>query len=135
MHQHYELTKYPKLYRKQYWGSFGYEEGKHRDMDKTIFENRDSFVEKYRIKKNIGAYLPKYVNKHTCGTGNSLYDHIEIYETYDNEFIILISPYSVGDESEEKLKKNGWEKIDKMYSLFTKSFIKIVPRKYKRFHK
>ncbi len=132
MIQNYQLTEYPKLYVNYYWGGFEYQKENVYNMDETIFKNRNSFVKKYKIKinKNARYHHPAYVEKNVSyKLDYFLFDHVEIYETYDKKFIILISPYTVTDESAERLKKNKWKKIDNMYTLNSESFIKIIAKK------
>jgi hypothetical protein len=57
----------------------------------------------------------------------SEYDHIEFYETTENDYIIVISPYNTN--SDEKLNNLGWVKIDNLYSFDSHTHIKIIPKK------
>jgi len=121
-------TNYPKIYGATYWGAFNINSNPISD---TIIQNRNEFISKYNISniktrpiKKIVDYISKLQN------GNLLYDHIEVYITNDNKYLILNSPYGSSKENIEQFAtKDGWIHIDNMYSDDTESFIKYIDKK------
>lgn len=64
-----DLTKYPKLFEKTYWGNFKVNEDTKID---DIVTNRNKFVEEFKIEKCLDARRP--TNR------LSIFDHCELYK-------------------------------------------------------
>ena len=131
-----DKTKHSKIFCNAYWGRFNYDvqdEQTKKNIDKIII-NRDNFITNYKIKKYITKeplYLSKHVYENSSLGGGKImseYDHIEFYETTENDYIIVISPYNTN--SDEKLNNLGWVKIDNLYSFDSHTHIKIIPKKH-----
>ncbi len=77
----FELTKFPKIFKKIYWGRF------QNDTDNCSHE-RDGFIKGHNIKQVFdGAYpLPLCL------------DHTEIYNCHDGSLIMIYSPYALNTE-------------------------------------
>jgi len=119
-----DKTKHSKIYSNTYWGNFGLDKRSEEDLKELdkIVENRNNFIDDYNIRKIITkcpVKLSEFINilKET----NKI-DHLEIYETNDNNYILLNSPY---DEKEDVCP--DMEKIYKMYN-YANSYIKVVQR-------
>jgi len=109
-------TRYTKLFEKVYWGAFKYDE-KNEGM-KTIFENRNKFVEKYQIKSVVSKY-PKYFRELLDINKYKFTDHSEVYETNDkSSYLFIISPYT---------PLHCGKEIDPLYS---PTYMAIIPKKY-----
>jgi len=114
----YELTDYPKIFKKTYWGKFNTENREQKEMEeiKNIVQNRNQFIKDYNIKniclrpiKKIYKFIDKVKN-------DSLIDHLEIYETNNKEYYILNSPYkNIDDEITIEFINLGWTFIPKLY--------------------
>lgn len=124
----FELTKYPKLFKNTYWGCFNTNGRTEEDIReiKKIVENRNRFVEEYQITKKEKRE-PKYVREKLNEISNKFdggLDHLEIYKTQNNEYIILNSPYIKKDSKcYSKLKDGGWEEVENLYFDNAISFI------------
>jgi hypothetical protein len=104
----YEQTKYPRIFRYTYWGSFGV-------SDKTgapeIIENRNRFVEEYAIKCRSRKSL---IDMHYF-----CFDHLEAYTSDRKELVIIYSPYIGSDEASGLGKHDvalGFVDYRKLYS-------------------
>lgn len=134
--QYYDKTNYPEIFSNTYWGQCDYDEQtkeREKNLDE-IFTNRNNFIINYKIKKyktNQPQYLLKHIYKYKydCQPIISEYDHVEFYETMDNTYIIVISPYNDGPECDEKLNNLGWTKINNLYSFSGSTYIKFIPKK------
>jgi len=145
-----DYTKYPKIYKETYWAGHGFDPIKEpylvNDFIKTG-KNRDIFAETHNIKKPISH--SKFIDYLYQNHQRILwaYDHMEWYETQDNEIILVISPYS---EQDDILLKNTifgvpfiktddlygcgaysyYKKFDKSISLSKKSTKEWVSKEY-----
>ena len=114
-------TKYNKIYKNTYWGNFVLDESNKIEDFAEIFENRNDFITKYHIKdvaaetKFVGDYLRK-LKKISLNL-----DHIEIYKTNDNNYLILNSPYYDGEIE-------GFEKIYNLYNKEANSYMQIISK-------
>lgn len=129
---YFDLTKYPEIFRTTYWGGFS----KQRN-NWEIADNRNKFVEDYKIIKYKGRKAPNYITNYF--ENNYLYDHPEIYESKDN-YVLIVSTYITDNDEEERnsfnrglyhsdLYKVGWEKIYKLYTETATTFVKVVPKR------
>lgn len=75
-----ELTSYPKLFAKCYWGKFR----EKADRISSIVENRNKFVSEFKIKKLADGVHPQ--------NGLDMFDHCELYRCEEG-FVYIISPY------------------------------------------
>jgi hypothetical protein len=139
----YEKTKYPNIFKNVYWG-------KNKNDNSLIFENRNKFVEHYKIKKSLDkskrnirfllniefidiTYYCNYPNlrefKYQELKHNRYADHIEVYETEDNKIIVLASPNISKDKKLLKfIEKNSFINTDLLYSNNAVSFYKIFKK-------
>lgn len=126
MTKYYELTKYPNIFKNTYWGDFFIN---NCNNDNNIFTNRNEFVEKYNIKKNVSiSDIPNYIYKEFENLGSAR-DHIECYLTNDNKYILVSSPYN--NYNNNIYHDNGFLSYEKLYnSAYT--YIKIINNKSKK---
>lgn len=77
----YEISKYPKIFKKIYWGNFK------NDTDDCC-PARNEFIKRHNIKQVFdGAYpLPLTL------------DHSEMYNCHDGSLIMIYSPYALNAE-------------------------------------
>lgn len=103
-----DLTQYPKLYSRTYWGK----ERAPLISDHwyasylEIIENRNRFIREYDIKKDLNGnkrpgYLSDYIFNLSNGPTSDLFDHIEAYGTNDGSIIIITSPYGENHSQHE----------------------------------
>lgn len=116
----YEMTDYPELYSKTYWGGFH-----HHEEENDIIIARNRFADFFKPK--IALNPPKYILHLISRTNNKHYDHIEIYET-KHSYIILNSPYKHVDKALFK----DWDEHEPHYSKDAYTFLKVIPKKYKQ---
>ncbi len=120
--RNYELTKYPLIYKKTYWGLTVVDDN---DDNKKIIRNRNNFVENFNVVK-IVSIIPKYVSEnYTC---SNIFDHIEVYLTNDKKYIIVSSSYN---NDKEEYEKYNWVRINRLYSSSCYTYIKIIDVKVK----
>lgn len=89
----YELTRYPEIYRRFYWGAAkpgGY-------GDSLVVRNRNIFAAAYKLAQGVDVGW-------RGGNSDSL-DHLEFYETETRDLLILSSPYG---DCRETLIRNGF---------------------------
>lgn len=117
-------TQNAKLFKNTYWGQFeiGNEHNKFEDFEQ-IFKNRDIFVNEYNIVKNtekktnlINDYL-KYLDSQILN-----FDHSEVYKNIDGQYVIVISPYNIGQELE------GFIKIYELYNNEATTYVKKITK-------
>ena len=111
----YELTKYPLLYKKTYWGKINYE-----DNLKNIIRNRNIFIENLSIIKYL-TKVPQYISNEYVKY--DFIDHVEVYLTSDKKYIIISSPYN---ESKKEYYKYRWIKINRLYNNSAHTWMKII---------
>lgn len=117
-----DLTRYPKLYKNTYWGSFA-------ETDRT------SEVAKFRNTLANFFELKKYVNNSGRKPKGDLFDHIELYQTQKGSYIYFTSPYVSCDARALEL---GFTKLKKpFYSEVAFSYFKTFANKkeYNKFIK
>ena len=125
----YELTHYPAIFKHCYWGSF--DRLVNKEITDQIIDNRDNFVSFYKIKcYKMPCYIYRSIYDEINGKQYHFYDHIECYKTYDNDYILICSPYG---EYDEQFNELGWTKIDKLYSEGAYTYMKIIEFKYKKY--
>jgi hypothetical protein len=122
-----ERTKYNNKYKKVYWGRF-----KGDNPSDEIIENRNKFVPMYDIKshKKLSRKLDQYF-KLSNDKYDILRDHFESYllkrEAYDPYKILgLFSIYDTSDETADRILKDGYMEIFKLYSDSARTFMKII---------
>ena len=98
-----DLTEYPKLFKKTYWGCFKII--KDRKIDDIVI-NRNKFVDEFKIEKCFDAPKPKKLIR--------LFDHCELYKCL-NSFVYITSPYGEHDQYDELAKKMGFTLYKKLY--------------------
>lgn len=105
-----EQTKYPKLFRKTYWGSLS---GK---CDPEIIINRNEMVEKFGIYKSIE-------NRSNNAIRRTILDHAEFYMARDllaPHPIMFVSLYENID-----LSQFGFEKSKPIYAIGADSWYRL----------
>lgn len=145
-----EKTKHSKLYSNVYWGSFSYDPVKDKDMD-VIFQNRNSFATEFKLKKVLqkGKPLVRLLLNYSCMKHDYIsncsgisefsntnlhhdcdyYDHVEVYETTDNNILILSSPYTKNDDKyKEFLTTYGFIDTALLYNSNAVSFYKVYSK-------
>lgn len=128
--QYYELTNYPDIYNKCYWGHFPLRPDSNI---KNQIVNRDLFITEYNIK-GYNSKPPRYVQDE-CNRNFSVghqrpFDHVEFYKNKNNEHVVITSPYGVEDcEKHEYLIENGWLEIMPMYTPSARTFMKVFKPK------
>ena len=114
----YLRTKYPKIYKKTYWGGFN----ENINITEEIIENRNKFVENYDIAKCV-MKIPRKIQKHFDALGLRL-DHQECYLTHDKTYVLIASPYC---DDRVVYENQGWHGIEPIYSTAAWTFIKLIP--------
>lgn len=128
----YELTEYPKIFDKTYWGAFDTADRTKDELEeiKEMVINRNNFIENYDIKQSVQRHkMPKKILDQIINyTSNlSLFDHVECYKTYDNEYYMVNSPYVNKDsEKDKKIKELGFKMIDPLYFKDAITYIKKI---------
>jgi len=134
----YELTEFPKLFTKTYWGRFEY-----RKEDDDYIKNRNEFAKKYNLdekswcrdkipyeyKMDIRCKESRY-NGHASASRacSHRYDHFECYRTkVDNEdsLILIISIHK--SEIPKSIIDEQWGIVPPMYSNTCVTWQLIVP--------
>lgn len=88
----FERTSYPFVYAKTYWGVFEHTPHEHNDVPPHIFDNRNSFVRDYQIKRVQKTFRhKKEFDKLHSGSN---YDHVEYYLTTDKRTLMVVNPYT-----------------------------------------
>ena len=119
----YLHTDNQKVFQNTNWGRFKIENYSSDRID-PIIKNRNAFVNDNHIKCQLKK-TPKYVYKlfdelkQYCKV-----DHMEIYNTFDNKYVLISSPYCAHDEYYEQF---GWVKINPIYCMDAHTYMKIVP--------
>ena len=119
--KNYELTKYPIIYKKTYWGKIDYD----NSFNKIIM-NRNIFIENLNIIKSLNK-VPQYISNEY--KNYDFIDHVEVYLTNDRKYVIISSSYS---EYKEQYYKYKWIKINKLYNNNSHTWIKIIEMLPKR---
>ena len=113
----YEMTNYPNIYKKSYWGN-------KIDNINSIIYNRNKFIEEFNIIKKI-RFSPKYINKEFEILEK--YNHKECYLTNDKCYILVSSLYDKNDHNYNEL---DWKKYNNLYDVDTITYIKKIRMKY-----
>lgn len=119
-----DKTEKKKIYQNTYWGQFSLKDRTQEELNELeeVVLNRNRFVKEFKIKSIVNkcpVKFDKYLNKFK---NSNKTDHMEIYLTNDDKYIILNSPY---DPDEKKVP--DMQKIYKMYNN-AYSFIKIISK-------
>jgi len=117
-----QYTDYENLFRNTYWGQYTAE-----PPASNIIENRNRFVNEFSVKTKVNS-APKYVKNHYWdgpGLRNSKTDHIEVYKTKENRYLIINSP-SIPENNIRDLENDDWILTDNLYSNSTTSFYKLL---------
>lgn len=120
-----DRTDYPHIYRDVYWGNFS---GNHL-TDETI-NGRNEFIQDFGIKgkcRKIPVYLLELVKRKA-----GLFDHTEFYETNDNQYVLVNSPYSISRENEARLIEIGFKKYKQMYSEDATTFTMVLDKRKRK---
>lgn len=118
-----ELTLYSDIYNNTYWGDF-----RHMKTSNEIHHNRDKFIMDYHILDSID-YIPyskkeKKIDK--LREDKSIYiDHLELYLTLTNEYILIISVINRQFNDDDYFKR-GFIKIYPLYMPGTTTYLKYI---------
>lgn len=123
---YFTYTEHPEIYRETYWGCCCGD-----GPNNTVLLNRNNFIRDYNIKRNV-VNKPRYITDIYKNKDSLTYDHMELYETHDNEYILMASPYCVVPRKEEEFKNNKFEPIYPLYTEKTNTYIRIFKKKYSR---
>tara|TARA_R110000787_G_scaffold9009_1_gene31202 strand:- start:27 stop:512 length:486 start_codon:yes stop_codon:yes gene_type:complete len=123
-----ELTEFPKLFAKTYWGGFEYESKK----DDELIKNRNDFAKKYFLNKKSwcrdkipyeykldirckgASYQYRAMASQPC---SGIYDHFECYRTKIagvDSLILIVSNHE--SEIPKSIIDEQWEIVPPMYS-------------------
>lgn len=110
----YEMTAYPEIFRKTYWGAFKFDTNDYED----ICQRRNEFIEMYNIKdcKTTVRFTRRF-----DGYFKGL-DHGEIYQTNDKKYILVCSVSS-------KIRNNNeWIPYHNLYRSGWKTYIRLFEK-------
>ena len=123
-----QRTKHNNIYKNVYWGHF-----KGDNPSDEIIGNRNKFVPMYDIKshKKLCRKLGEKFKLSDDKYDKYIRDHFETYwlkrEAYDPYKILgLFSTYDTRDETADRILKDGYIEIFKLYSDSARTFIKII---------
>ena len=122
----YQSTQFPEMFKKTYWGN-------HHNYDSSICQNRDQFVHEYLIK-DFNTYhshkaktiINSYISYKINSSDRDFFDHFEVYQTIDNEYIIRVRPFNHVQDCELYMHRLGFTQIDPLYARHANTFIKFV---------
>lgn len=122
----YQCTTFSNIFKKTYWGN-------HHNYDSSICKNRDQFVQEYLIK-DFNSYHTKeakniincYISYKINSSDRDFFDHFEVYQTIDNKYIIMVSPFDHVQNYEYYMERLGFIQIDPLYASHANTFIKFV---------
>lgn len=123
--QFYEYTKYPKIYKKTYWGQFEtIKDPLYCNVDFNIINNRNEFVEEFNIDRKCKFTKKFFKNnakfKDYMSNEPSVFDHIEAYRDKNNHYVIVVSPYGRCDDF---LYDLGFTRLYNLYSHSSCSYV------------
>jgi hypothetical protein len=126
-----DLTIYPKIYKKTYWGQ--YAETYSQCVEHKAIENRNKFVEEYDIDKYIKntRIMTKKLEKRFSVINEPNMRHFEVYSLKNKKgYIGLYSPYNSfnDDEYHFNIINSGYTEIYQLYAKNARSYIKIVDK-------
>ena len=127
----YDLTKYPKIFKSTYWGGFKH----HRTDNPEIIENRNAFVEEFRLEER-GVKVSKLINNNALRRKVLMkyfhdkegvfkdFDHKEVYMIDSMNYVIIFSPYSATTEKVDiQLETLGWTRYKELYGKGVRTYI------------
>jgi hypothetical protein len=125
------LTNYQDIYS-CYWGAF--EVTDRNRPEQQVIDNRNSFIIDYDIKQYKSCpptYIDKLSRYNEFGVDLFVFDHREHYINNKSQYVILVSvpPTTIEDFN---YTENGWIEIYPMYSLYHKTYMKVVNMKYQK---
>jgi hypothetical protein len=115
------MTEYPSIFRDTYWGNFMI-----TASNDPIYENRNSFVEDFRITSTwMNDTIHQYISSLRRTSFGEFLDHVEVYRTESKRLIIVTSPYCI-DESTLHLFPTdyGFEQTSSLYLPNVLTFMK-----------
>lgn len=121
-----DQTDYPKVFSDTYWGNTRYQNA--MDLHEQIIQNRNEFVERFKIQSNITHKKRKHTNIKNQIKNQFFYlehmkgqttDHIEYY---DNGIAVIGISSNYDDNDEIAWADAGFHKIDPLYSLDSTTF-------------
>jgi hypothetical protein len=107
----YLKTKYPNIFKGSYWGNFTLTDSGYH-INQQIISNRNKFVEDYNLIKRVP--LPYWVDQYVVQKLKR-FDHVELYLTNHDEYILISSPYT--NKYSDDYSDLNWSPIDKLYSV------------------
>ncbi len=131
MPHYYDMTEFPKLFKRTYWGNFQTE---HEEEDHSIFfKHRNDFVRLFNITRQV-TLIPQYVNQHLQMLRDQkmrLVDHVECYYTREKYYVLVVNPYCEPGQVDyeqrvEAAAKVGFQRYKTIYNSGTTTFIAVV---------
>ena len=122
------LTKYKNIYRDTYWGNFRKNVFEKNRLAQVIV-NRNNFVVEFNVVKFIHcSKYPKWIHKKVYKSPTDFqyienFDHVEVYQTANNEHVLVVSPYCKEDEYFYGL---GFIKYNPMYGYHATTYVKYI---------
>ena len=122
----YTHTEFPKIFENTYWGNLDSE-----CTGLNVSQHRDNFVKNLKIKKAVKTGKIVGTLSGLSGCGDCVFDHIEVYQTYDNNIVVVSSPYRRKDEYYQKfIQDNGFTDTDNLYiDCMSVSFYKVFNKR------
>jgi len=121
----YEHTKYEKIYKKVNWGTLN---GNTAEPDNEIINNRNKFIEDFKIKNVIN--MPRSLWSFINTNNNRRFDHVETYKTENKEIIVIVSPYYNGHEIDYP-EEVGFTRYNKLYANDARTFIAVISENWR----
>ena len=116
-----DLTEYPHIFEKEYWGHSPITEGLEDYMGRHVIENRNDFVREFHIHWNIAS--PPY-RVSVCFMVDGM-DHFEVYAAEDG-YVLVVSNYNDIDIP-KAAKILGFRAYKDIYGFGAKSFVTVIP--------
>lgn len=121
--KNYILTD--KIFKNTYWGNY-------YDCEENIKNNRLCFKKNFKLKQRI-FNEPKWLKVNENLDVNEVWDHIEIYKTKDNKYVVITSPYIPAIINKlHKILNNGFVINSSLYDNNCITFIKVYDIKNRR---
>lgn len=118
----FELTDYPRIFKKCYWGNFLVNEAG------ESIRNRNDFVKEYGLKEFIEARSPE--------SRLGFFDHCELYRCKDG-VVYVVSHSRKDNELDQCAERMGFKKYKNQYVDGSTTYVQVFPDKdaYNRYMK
>lgn len=114
-----DKTKYPELFCDTYWGNCG----SNLSVSSRIIDNRNEFVEEYKLKKYVELLPNVVVSEYDTISQLCVVDHGECYVDNNGNYVLISSPYDFYDET---YVKHGWIPYNDLYNYHATTYVKVV---------